>query len=1058
MRMSECSSVFYQNATSCDRINGMEMSVSEKHEVKSKLRNMFGFLFDRSSFFYYLLLLIAVGFAFFTYALFTEHFTTPFSGDYSQQAYPFYYNFYDDWWTFFKTGKFPFYDSNTFIGADNVYANTYYGLFSPFTFPILFFPRDFIPHAMALLSIAKLVTGGLLFRVYLKYMGCKETTARIFSIAYAFTGWMAYYLWFNTFYEVMSFLPLIIFGIEKVIRERKIWAVSLGFFLIGIGNYFFLLTLGIFGVIYAGFRFFQTLKDRTLKEHFIVIGLGFAGFLLGFMMCAVVVAPAIFSSFGINRSTSGKYWPTLKEAITEHNWYMVLKIMFTYWHPSIANWGYDPTRYYFSYAFPLASYFFPTVSGRYVNVIHYTEFENSGSSLFYFTPCIILFLCSFFRSIKNGKVSHLIAFAIVLVCLFCPFVYFLIGAFSNCYGRWEIVVPVIGLTYIALNFDHRDEMSRLSIIISGILTLLSMIGVFFLAKYIMSIYGKKNDTSTLPYIDEFGDVWGVIIYELVLVILETFLLGKFWKKTFLPMIVNCLIIIEAIVMGNMVANMHFLQSIETSINCGEVQFATETAIIQGINNQDKSFFRIQSPSVDEYHPNLPNAEGYNGISTFHTFYNNEVDDFVHMTQITNHDTSWSGLAYGKHANLDEFLGVKYYLTQDIDTTYYISYSDGHRDTYVFPANVPMNYEYQEELSGNGYKVWKNKYQIDFGTSYDVLYYKHTNENNPTYNDFYRSSYLYGDFVRNEEALFSGAILNDSDLEEVMAEHPDVFTAKTAPAREARDIGVRLDGIYGIYEDNCWFDPFNPMQYIDADHLIDPNESELPVRKYQLVYKPTALDYFEIGETGGYYMFDYPTRQTWGEDYSAVVFMIGMDDQVIKFDDLQNEANSNATGHIIRGLYSDVKIKRLIVVPLGNDYYKPLPALYYEDWGDVTDRYQNAINNGLTDVTYSVNDFTFKTNYEKERFVVTQVAYTKGWKVYAINSEGVKTELKTYNAQGGFVGFVAPSGDVRYEMSYMTPNIEKWFAVSVAGVTGVAVLTALPLVLRKIKKDSKKESN
>ena len=71
---------------------------------------------------------------------------------------------------------------------------------------------------------------------------------------------------------------------------------------------------------------------------------------------------------------------------------------------------------------------------------------------------------------------------------------------------------------------------------------------------------------------------------------------------------------------------------------------------------------------------------------------------------------------------------------------------------------------------------------------------------------------------------------------------------------------------------------------------------------------------------------------------------------------------------------------------------------------------------------------------------------------------MKTELKTYNAQGGFVGFVAPSGDVRYEMSYLTPNIEKWFAVSVAGVTGVAVLTALPLVLRKIKKDSKKESN
>ena len=1035
----------------------MEFSIEEKHGVKSKLRNMFAFLFDRNSFFYYVLLLILVGFGFFAYALFTEHFTTPFSGDYSQQAFPFYYNFYDDWWTFFKTGKFPFYDSNTFIGADNVLANTYYGLFSPFTFPILLFPREFIPQAMALCSIAKLVTGGLLFRVYLKYMGCTETTARIFSIAYAFTGWMAYYLWFNTFYEVMSFFPLIIFGIEKVIREKKIWAVSLGFFLMGIGNYFFLLTMGIFGVIYAGFRYFQTLKERNWKDNLLVIAYGVLGFLLGFMMCAVVVAPAIFSSFGIHRSTSGKYWPTLKAAIEEQNWFDVLRIMFTYWHPNVTNWGYDPSRFYFSYAFPLASYFYPTVSCRYVNIIHYSEFENSGSSIFYFTPCIILFFASMYRSIKMGKASHLIAFALILVCLFTPFVYFLIGAFANGYGRWELIVPVVGLTYIALNFDHRDEMSRTSIIISGILSFACMIGVFFLARYIISVFGQQEGVNA-PHITDFGDVTGVIIYELVLVILETFLLGKFWKKRYLPAMVNFMFIVEIIVMGTVVANMHYLQSIETSVNGGEVQLRNETEIINGINAQDNSFFRIQSPSVDESHPNLPNAEGYNGISTFHTFYNNEVDDFVHMAQITNHDTSWSGLAYGKHANLDEFLGVKYYLTYDLDTTYYINYADGHRDTVVFPANVPLNYEYQESLSGNGYKVWKNKYQIDFGISYDTLYYKHTNEANPIFNDFYRSSYIYSDFVRNEEAFFSGAILNDEDLEEVIKEHPGVFKAKTAPEREARDIGVRLKGIYGISEENCWFDPFKPMQYIDEAHRIDPTESELDVRKYQLVYQPTGPNkYFEIGPNGAYYMFDYPTRQTWGEDYSAVVFMIGENDEVVKFDDLQNTANSNASGHIIRGLYTDVKIKYLIVVPLGKAYYKPLPALYYEDWDDVTDRYQNAIDNGLTDVTYSVNDFTFKTNYENERFVITQVAYTKGWKVNAINSAGVKTELKTYNSQGGFVGFVAPKGEVKYEMSYMTPELGKWALVSFGGFAGMAALTALPFVVKKIKKDSKKES-
>ena len=211
----------------------MQNELSEKQMLKMSFQKRFAFLYDKHSLFYHVLLLIAVGLGFFGFALLTEKFTTPFSGDYSQQYFAFEYNFYDDWWTFFKTGQFPLYDSNTFLGADNIVSNTYYGLFSPFTFPILFFPRSFIPHAMALITIAKLVIGALIFRVYLKYLGASEQSSRIFSIAYAFMGWTAYYLWFYNFGDVLTFLPLILFGIEKIIRQKQIWACSLGYFFIG---------------------------------------------------------------------------------------------------------------------------------------------------------------------------------------------------------------------------------------------------------------------------------------------------------------------------------------------------------------------------------------------------------------------------------------------------------------------------------------------------------------------------------------------------------------------------------------------------------------------------------------------------------------------------------------------------------------------------------------------------------------------------------------------------------------------------------------------------------
>ena len=75
----------------------MDQSYIEEIKLKDKIKDKFAFLKDSHSFFYYVLTLIAVGFAFFGYALITEKFTTPYGGDFAQQTYQFYYNFYDDW-------------------------------------------------------------------------------------------------------------------------------------------------------------------------------------------------------------------------------------------------------------------------------------------------------------------------------------------------------------------------------------------------------------------------------------------------------------------------------------------------------------------------------------------------------------------------------------------------------------------------------------------------------------------------------------------------------------------------------------------------------------------------------------------------------------------------------------------------------------------------------------------------------------------------------------------------------------------------------------------------
>jgi len=142
---------------------------------------------------------------------------------------------------------------------------------------------------------------------------------------------------------------------------------------------------------------------------------------------------------------------------------------------------------------------------------------------------------------------------------------------------------------------------------------------------------------------------------------------------------------------------------------------------------------------------------------------------------------------------------------------------------------------------------------------------------------------------------------------------------------------------------------------------------------------------------------------------------------------------------MHGLYSKEKVKRIIVCVDGDDYRTEYIDFYYEPFEQCVARYQKAIDNGLTNVKYNVNQFTFETNYSTNRFVVTQLTYTGGWKVYATDELGNKQQLKVYNAQGGFAGFVAPKGNMSYFMCYQTPNIDKGLLMSVISLLGLGII-------------------
>ena len=78
------------------------------------------FILSKKKYVPFIFFMYCVAFVMFFYTLIRNQFTIPVSGDFTLQEIPFYFNGYDDWWTFFKTGKFVLWDDSAMLGVNNI--------------------------------------------------------------------------------------------------------------------------------------------------------------------------------------------------------------------------------------------------------------------------------------------------------------------------------------------------------------------------------------------------------------------------------------------------------------------------------------------------------------------------------------------------------------------------------------------------------------------------------------------------------------------------------------------------------------------------------------------------------------------------------------------------------------------------------------------------------------------------------------------------------------------------------------------------------------------------
>lgn len=712
--------------------------------------------------------LVLCSFAIFGYTLVVYNFTIPLSGDGYLQSQTMPFQMYDLWHSFFKNGHLDLWDYSTGFGVNSLGANSFYGMFSPFTLLTLPFPRSWLPQLISILYILRISLGGLFFYFYLKSFHISMMTRRIGAVAFAFCGWVTYYLWFAFYLDSFAFFPLILYGIEKIFQKKDPRLLILAFFLEGLCNYFFFVVFMIGAFFYAVFRYvslWKTMGDS--QTRWAVLGMGVTAFALGIMMVTFLLLPGILNAQAMPRVDASSYLTDLTTAYREEGLSGFLKVFFQF--------DYNSENYPFKKVYPLTGFFFFNMASFNNNLLPINYYDNISGSSYIFMPMMILCFVGYLYAFKKKRLAVIIGGFLTIFIIAVPFFYYLFSAFTVGYARFYLLPISWMIAFACKTLEERKDIKRSYLDAAMVLIILLQITTFTLALWGINtqfeIFENGYPFNTYPF-------WTrllILPFQFIIDVVCYLVMRRYFHGKNLGKFLFVLVSIEAIAMGNTVIMNHGfgnLNALENSGNRGYDIVSNETDLIAKLKAFDPSTYRVFNSTADRNNPNINLTIGHNGLSAFNSNYAFSIQDFLNWSNIPYTSRNWSMGEHNRRSDVENFLGVKYYMVRH-----------GFENGYKLDNNIPWNYEnilnldpstvdenQRDELEtlktalmnqqADGYiarDLYYNKDYIDLGFSFDtILTSSAFREYNYTdYNEYAYTRYAIVD---------SDALTTDQDLQ------------------------------------------------------------------------------------------------------------------------------------------------------------------------------------------------------------------------------------------------------------------------------------------------------
>ena len=176
----------------------------------------------------------------------------------------------------------------------------FYYLCSPFSLIVLIFSKSHIQFAILAIILCKCGTCGAGMYYYLmKSRPGSRWQILTFSTMYAMCGYGVIQKTNTMWIDAMYLTPLVLLGLERLIRERKFLLFTVSLAAVFISNYYIGFMVALFVAVYFLYYYFSEIEFRLSKRFWKTVGLFVLFAVIAALIACVSLVPTIYSlSFG----------------------------------------------------------------------------------------------------------------------------------------------------------------------------------------------------------------------------------------------------------------------------------------------------------------------------------------------------------------------------------------------------------------------------------------------------------------------------------------------------------------------------------------------------------------------------------------------------------------------------------------------------------------------------------------------------------------------------------------------------------------------------------------